>query len=686
MRIFISFIVFFSLFSPLSAGAAVDFVKTPHVEVRMIPEENSVQPGRAFGVAFHFKIKKGWHTYWLNPGDSGEAPRLKWETSSDFTGGPLEFPDPSRIEIPPLANFGYSGEVIYLAEVKPAADLKDVSFALKADLNWLVCEEFCIPEKGHFEISLPLSPSPPTADEERRLLFEEARKKIPDPARGSRAFLRMEGNEVLLEVEDDSPLPPGPLAGAAFFPAAGGVIENAAAQDIRKTPAGIVIRVRKSEILRSTPETLRGLLVLDGAFPEGRRAEWVFASTKEEKSAPFKVLGFAFLGGLLLNLMPCVFPVLSIKVLSLIKKSGEARAKIMKHGLSYTLGVLVSFWILAGILLLLKLGGEAVGWGFQLQSPVFLLVLSYLLFFMALSLLGLFEIGNSVMGLGHALAGRGGYTGSFFTGALATVVATPCVAPFMGPALALGLSQPSAVSFLIFSALGLGLALPYLALCLHPAWLKFLPKPGAWMETFKQAMAFPLFATVIWILWVFLLQTSPLSLTWVLIGLLVLGFGSWLSAKLKIGAWKKSAAFLGVLLALALGLSGLKKEPKSAVLSSAQAGVEWLPYSPEALENLRKEGKPVFLDFTAAWCITCQVNERVALRSDEVLRRFQEKGVSLIKADWTHPNEAIARALKDFGREGVPLYILYGKGAEAAPQILPQILTPKAVLEALDKI
>lgn len=329
---------------------------------------------------------------------------------------------------------------------------------------------------------------------------------------------------------------------------------------------------------------------------------------------------FAFLGGILLNLMPCVFPVLSIKVLSFLKKGGEHPAQVRAHGWFYTLGVLLSFWLLAGLLLLLRSGGEKLGWGFQLQSPVFLLVLGYIIFLLGLSLLGLFELGAYLLGFGSSLTQRPGYQGSFFTGVLATLVATPCLAPFMGPAIGIALTQASFSSFLIFTALGLGLALPYLLFSIFPQGLKLLPKPGRWMETFKQAMAFPLFGTVLWLLWIFDLQTESISVLWFLVGLLLMAFAAWLGHRLggPGRSWgrrslKGVTVSLIMLLGLGLGLWGIQpqQDRSAAQVQPSGKGLEWIPYSEKALEELRTQGTPVFINFTAAWCITCQMNDLV---------------------------------------------------------------------------
>ncbi|MEY2413821.1 MAG: hypothetical protein QOD84_2427 [Acidobacteriaceae bacterium] len=399
---------------------------------------------------------------------------------------------------------------------------------------------------------------------------------------------------------------------------------------------------------------------------------------------------FAFLGGLILNLMPCVFPVLSLKALGLVNGHGDRR-EFRRHGLVYGLGVLVCFWILLGLLLLLRRAGQQVGWGFQLQSPTFIAVLAALLFLMGLSLAGLFDIGMSWMGLGSSLASRSGYSGSFFTGVLATVVATPCTAPFMGTAIGFALAQSTVVAFAAFTALAIGLALPYVLLCWFPQWARLLPKPGAWMETFKQAMAFPMFAAVIWLIWVFGKQVGVDAVARLLIGLLIIGLGAWLLGRLRHTAIAAPVAIVLFALGLWIPISSARgddvvRAANSGATSTANGEIQWEAFSPERVEQYRSQGRPVFVDFTAAWCLACQVNERAVFASSDVRRILRSKDVVLLKADWTSQDPVITKTLASFGRSGVPFYLLYGKNPNAPPAQLPELLTPGNFIDALNRL
>ena len=388
-------------------------------------------------------------------------------------------------------------------------------------------------------------------------------------------------------------------------------------------------------------------------------------------------IGLAFLGGIILNLMPCVFPVLFLKGLALVQSSGEERKRLRSHGLVYTLGILVSFWVIVGVLLGLRAGGSQAGWGFQLQSPVFIAVLACGLFFFALSLAGQFDLGLSMTGVGGGLAQKQGYTGSFFTGVLATIVATPCTAPLMGAAIGFALAQPAGITFAVFTALGLGLAVPYLVLSFQPAWTRVLPKPGAWMEVLKQLTAVPLFGTAIWLAYVYgQLYPSDAAghIAWLLCGFLVLAIAGW-----TLGRWplRWSSAIAAVLLgvvALAIPLSETKKDK-----------LTWAPYNQAALDAARAQGNPVFIDFTAAWCLSCQVNEKLVLRAGDVERQLAGRHVTLLRADWTQYDPEITKELATLGRSGVPTYVIYPAGKDAAPDVLPEVLTKDLVLSAIEK-
>lgn len=412
---------------------------------------------------------------------------------------------------------------------------------------------------------------------------------------------------------------------------------------------------------------------------------------KKESKSLLYIIFAAFLGGMILNLMPCVLPVLSIKILGLVQQANEAKEEVFKHGLVFTLGVLISFWILAGLLLILRAGGESIGWGFQLQSPVFIVVLVFIMFLFGLSLFGVFEIGTSLTGAGQNVTSKSGYSGSFFSGIMATVVATPCTAPFMGAALGFAISQPAFISILVFTAIGLGMALPYLLITAFPKLLKFIPKPGAWMETMKQFMGFLLVATAIWLIWVLSSQVVPDSIITLLFALMFVSIGAWVWGRWGTLMNSKTTRTIALVVAAILifgagykTIENVSDESNKLTATNNNSGI-WKTFSPELVTELRNNNKPVFVDFTAKWCLSCQTNKKVALHNEDVEKKFKEKGVTTLTADWTNRNEVITKALAKFDRNSVPLYVLYPAGGKE-PIILPEILTPSIVIDALEDL
>jgi thiol:disulfide interchange protein DsbD len=492
---------------------------------------------------------------------------------------------------------------------------------------------------------------------------------------------------------------------AEFFPEDQDILDNPAPQKVTPTASGLVLDLRKDPNLTATPAKLNGVLELAG----GRNYE--IAATLDESlgvagmeslpavAPPFslgalaRVSGLAFLGGLLLNLMPCVFPVLFLKGLALVRSGNEERRTLRVHGLVYAAGILVSFWALVAALLGLRMAGVSLGWGFQFQSPVFLALMAGLLFFLGLSLAGQFEIGLRLTSAGGSLAAKKGYTGSFFTGVLAVIVATPCTAPFMGAAIGYALSAPVAVTFAVFTALALGLAAPYVALTLQPAWTRLLPRPGVWMEVLRQAVSVPIFATVIWLAWVLAGAYGSGLLAMLLASFLLLAIAGWFLGRWPLKRWATAVAALILLAVVALavfgqrltGAAGERASQTGKADSEATAHSAWEPWSADAVSRYQAEGRPVFVDFTASWCLSCQVNERVALGRPEVRQAFKAANVALLRADWTRHDEAITQALAGLGRSGVPAYALYAPG-EKSPRLLPEVLTPGIVIEALGKV
>jgi thiol:disulfide interchange protein/DsbC/DsbD-like thiol-disulfide interchange protein len=667
-----------------------------HTKVRLVPEVSSVQPGTPFTLAVHMTMDPHWHTYWQNPGDIGREIRIAWTLPDGMTAGAIEWPAPDAIRGADLTSYGYEGEVVLLVEMKPPATLAaGTNAVLAAKLDWVECTEGrCIPSgKVSLDVTLPVRTETPALDTSVSSLFQTARGRLPGDGAAWKAQVVSVGPKLALTFES-----PKPVSSAAFFSDVKRTIEPGAPQVLRKTATGYSLELARDDEAEAFA-SLGGILKTqtDGGpaavrvTSKVRTADVLPAGTpvvasagggdKADALGVFAALGFAFVGGLILNLMPCVLPVLSLKVLSFVRHSNEEGGKPWRHGVAYTVGVVGSFLALAGALLALRAGGEQIGWGFQLQSPVFVAALVGLFFLIGLNLFGVFEVGSSLTRAGGLAAGKSGLTSSLFDGALATVVATPCTAPFMGSALGFALSQPAYVALLIFASLGLGMALPYLVLSLSPSLLRFVPRPGAWMEAFKQLMGFFMMGTVVVLVWIFSRQTDTEAVAFLLGGLVIVSLGAWIYGRALLSLSPRRR--LSMALGLAVGLGGL-----GLALAQGRArageGITWQPFSAEAVAAARAEGRPVFIDFTAAWCFSCQVNERVALRPSSVTDRFREHGIVAFKADWTLEDERITQALASYGRSSVPLYVLYAPGT-TEPRLLPEILTPDIVLGALDE-
>jgi thiol:disulfide interchange protein len=670
-------------------------VRALHLSVDLLPLRDSIQPGGSADVGLHFLLDPGWHVYWVNAGDSGEPPKIKWTLPPGITADAMQFPAPERLPLGPLMDFGYQNEVLFPMAFHAANTLHaPSSLQLSAHVDWLVCREVCIPGKADLALPLTLAEGAGTAVPGAQAIFDRFRARLPQPLpSSSHAVFASTPKELTLAVQGQ------PSTSAQFFPLEQNQIDNPAPQIVRSVPGGIEIALQKDPNLQSIPQRLSGVLVLaDGKAYEVHAAPGALppavAVAGSTASGGFlnvlRIAGLAFLGGIILNLMPCVFPVLFIKGLSLFESSSAERAQMRVHGLAYTLGILVSFWAVVAVLLGLRAGGHHLGWGFQFQSPVFLAVIALLLFFLGLSLAGMFEIGLSLTSKGGGLAAKQGYTGSFFTGVLATIVATPCVAPFMGVAIGFALVQSTWIAFIIFTTLALGLAAPYVLLTLQPAWTKLLPRPGAWMEVLKQATSVPIFVTVIWMVWLFA-QSAGLNALFGLLGaFLLLAIAGWILGRWPAQRVPSIYAVIVIALAVTAPIYAMHifpaPETDSARRGNADAASKenWEPFNQAAIDNYRAQGKPVFVDFTASWCLSCQVNERVVLDREDVRQRLRDSGVVLIRADWTHHDDDIAQALNRLGRSGVPTYVLYPPKQD--PRILPEVLTPGVVFGALDEL
>jgi thiol:disulfide interchange protein len=659
------------------------------VKAELVAEADSIAPGTTLWVDLRLNVKPGWHVYWRNPGDSGLPTSIDWKLPQGFSAEPINWPVPEHFVQNGIGNYGYAGTVDLLVPIAvPNEVAVGQATSLDADASWLVCSDICIPGDKKLSLRLPITarsaPDPAVVQ-----LFSAARRRLPAPAPFETRFLS-NGSYFRLMVPASALLDLRHPAGM-FFPTKESLIDAAASPGIEHDNDGLAILLRKAPDALSAPATLDGVLSLRGE-DGGERAYQVSANPApavpvEGAIGWWQALLLAFLGGVVLNAMPCVFPILSLKLLSVAQQAHGHRSERVSHGLAYTAGVLVSFAALGTALLALRAGGNAIGWGFQLQSPVFVAVLAYLLFAMGLSLSGVAGFGGALAGVGGRLAGRSGLAGTFSTGVLATIVATPCTAPFMGTAMGFALIAPPGLAIGVFLALGFGLAAPYLAASLTHGWQRILPKPGRWMDFLKQLLAFPLYGTVAWLLWVLIQEVGPGDAFGALFGLVLIGFAVWIYGQTRLAA--RGGRLLGVGLAaagstaaivLAVSLTG------AAPAKSAGLG-DRLPYEPftaQRLTALESAGQPVFVNLTASWCVTCLINERVALDSDAVRRAFDERGIVPLKGDWTSQNPEITKFLQQFGRSGVPLYLFYsGKGGE--PVMLPQILTAANVLDAIGK-
>jgi thiol:disulfide interchange protein DsbD len=658
-------------------------VKAQHLTAELVSLAPAIAPGGSVDVGLVLTLEEKWHVYWINAGDSGEPPKITWTLPKGITAGPMRFPAPSRLPLGPLMDFGYEEAVTFPVTITAAKDLKPGKVHLDAKVDWLVCREVCIPGKAHLGLDLLIDPAA-TAPAQPVGAIGEALGQLPKPLPANMRFSVTGGKGAFL-----LDLVTGERASyAEFYPFDQEVIANAAEQVVDPQSNGVKLRVVRAPELTKLPAQLHGVIKLSqtDAYEvtapvtpgEVIAATGKGVATKSSSNlTAWTAVGLAFLGGVILNLMPCVFPVLFLKGLALVQASSEERARIRAHGLIYTLGILVSFWAIVAVLLIVRAGGNEAGWGFQLQSPVFLVVLASAIFLFALSLAGIFEIGLSLTSAGGELTQKQGYTGSFFTGVLATVVATPCTAPFMGAAVGFALAQPAVVTFAVFTALALGLAAPYLALSFQPAWTRLLPKPGAWMEVFKQITAVIFFATVIWLTYVYgslYGANGVYEAAQLLVCFLVLAIAGWILGKWPARLGSTIAALLLIAVAIWVPLHRTK-----------ETTLAWQPYSQQALDKARADGHPVFIDFTAAWCLSCQVNERLVLKSDAVQRQFAEHKVTLLKADWTQYDPEITKQLASVGRSGVPTYVIYPAAKNSNADVLPELLTKDIVLKALEK-
>ena len=745
-----------------AAGPNTGPVRGPHVTVELVAEEQSVRPGTTSTIGVHFRLDPKWHSYWTNSGDAGLTPTFVWTLPPGVTVAPLPWPAPHRMIHGPVATYAYEKDVLYPFELTVGQDAAPPSVALRVAVDWLVCDEECVPGDATLALELVVKDAEPLKDPARKALFAAMRKAQPQPLPAG-ATARLLGESILLELEGAATLAP-PGTTAYFFPSAPRLLTHIASQPLKvlkeTNRVSLALPVAQATARDPIPPRLGGLVVfekgstrrpyaidvaLEGAPPPMglrprhptspstaapplspaaggdpaattasgggtiaptplRASRWPLPGHGvlefeewgggEEAMNLWLALLFALLGGIVLNVMPCVLPVLSIKILGFVEHAGDDPAKVRRHGYAFGVGVLVSFWALIAILLVLRAAGEAVGWGFQLQSPVVVAAMALLLFVMGLNLAGTFEIGGKVSALAAGAAdgaARNTYLASFVSGILATLIATPCAAPFMAGAVGYAMTAPAVEAVSVFTALGLGMALPYVILSIFPHWLHRLPRPGPWMETFKKAMSFPMFGVAAYFLWVFGRQTGVEGMRLMLIAFLGAALAAWIyghwAALHRSGKVRWIVGHVGAAAVLAVALSyawrGTQVTPAEAGTPAVAEG--WAPYENYALAAHLDAGRPVLLDFTADWCVSCKANEKLVLDTDTVNDAVRAHGVALLQADWTRKDKAITDALASFGRGSVPVYVVFSPHPGRKPLLLPPVITPRMVREAIER-
>lgn len=711
----------------ISSAMAAEGVQEP-IHMEMVAEKSQISDGQPFWIALKLRIDDGWHAYWKNAGDIGYPIELEWQLPENLTVTQVEWPYPNKKVSDLGVTYYYDDEIAVLVEITPTSSVPSAVDALPISVNalWLACsEDQCLPGQSHGTLNIKLQKEEPLSLDENPI-FETIREKIPKYSEAMEIYL--DGQELHISLPSDLIN----IGSVYFCPEEQGIFEGSAEVHlVFDADKGYEALLTVEPTTVESPGRIAGVLVVeDGGKKEAWQidasvdgeeiavtdavAEAFFAPEPEEQDVPMGVVGamlLAFVGGAILNLMPCVLPVVSLKILSFVKMAKESRSVIFKHGIAFSAGVILSFWALATLLLVLKSYGQAVGWGFQLQEPIFVALLAALIFVFSLSLFGVFELGTgfaSVAGKADVDAAKAkGFFASFFSGVLATAVATPCTGPFLGTAIGFAFTLPPLDTLMIFTALGFGMASPYLLVAAVPSLIRFLPKPGAWMLTFKELLGFVMMLTTLWLLWVFVAQTSSTALFALLFGLFILSIGSWVLGKWASPTTKRHIRRYGYVASILIFAAGLYVVVTSVSLGAAPEMMEdgslamgpgaegfqqapkpieqWVPFSvPRAFEII-DSGKPLFVDFTARWCLICQTNHAV-LSVSKVEEKMRSLGVVKMVADWTKYDPEITRTLQKYGRNGVPLYLLFGKDPKKPPYVLPQLLSPDVVMEYLEKI
>ncbi len=671
------------------------------VVVTLLSEDGAIKAGTPFWVGVELKMADGWDTYWINPGDAGFPTKVDWKLPEGFSASSLHWPYPEKFVSQSMVGFGYTDSVMLLAEITPPQDLPSLQeVTLGANVSWLACKEQCVPGQAQVKLTLPVTAATPEKNGEMKQKFAEARSDLPQTLPGMTAGTKEQ--DIVLNFKPE----PGQfkeIAEASFIPEMGEMIDYLAPQQLQKADEGLyTLKVKRAHPEMAPPAHVKGvLLVSEKGEPESRaiqvdaQVSTIAAVGHHSINFPIAMI-FAFLGGMILNVMPCVLPVIALKIFGFVKMANEKRGTVFKHGLAFAFGVVLSFWILSVLLLVLRAFGHGLGWGFQLQEPLFVVALTIVLFVLALSLFGVFEMGTSLVSLGNkSRIFSSPLASSFLSGVLATVVATPCTGPLLGPALGFAMTLPAFSSLSIFTAMGLGMACPYLVFAAFPKLVRFLPKPGDWLVVFRQLMGFLMMATCLWLAWVFAAQTSELALFVLLGSLLLIAIGGWIYGHFATPIRKKSTRMISSVLAAVIIATGSmsavmtakahKTAKENVAVAVENENGAWQAYSPEKVAELRNVGTPVFVDFTAKWCLICQAN-KVILHSSEVQKAFEQKGVVTMTADWTKKDPVITEALQHLGRSGVPVYVLYSGNPIESPYILPQTLTGGVVSDYLNKL
>ena len=674
--------------------------RAAHTEAELMLGADPVAPGATVLAGVQLKMEPGWHTYWKNPGAAGEVTDIKWQLPAGVTAGPIQWPLPQKLPPADITTYGYEDEVTLLVPLTIDKSVSAGPLHLAAKVSWLECKESCIPASTQVQAVLNVgSETKPSA---AAPLLQAWQAKVP--ATGGTFSVQAwwekpaNGDTRILDLEWA-----GATNGADFFPAAADNYEVQGATESLAAPAGAIhLRKLVKKFSGDWPQEISGVFAsADGAHEatvsigQAPAPAGATIATPQISEPLWRMLIYAFIGGLILNIMPCVLPVIALKILGFVNEAQSKPRHVRMLGLVYALGVLVSFLTLAAVVIGVKAAGHKAGWGMQFGNPVFLVCLVALVMLVAMNLFGIFEVtlGGRALDGASQLSSKHGAVGAFFNGVLATALATPCTAPFLSIALGFAFAQSAGIILLVFAAVAAGLASPYVLLSWNPAWLKFLPKPGAWMEKFKMAMAFPMLLTVVWLFNLAAGSYGDRTL-WLGVFLVMLAFAAWIFGEfVQRGRKHKIVAVATVLVLLvgsyAFALEGQLRWREPVVAAQNQnivhdsGGIAWQPWSPEALMQARATGRPVLVDFTADWCLTCQVNKRTSIEVPSVREKLKDLNAITLLADYTHFPDAITSELNHFQRAGVPLVLVYPKSPAEQPIVLPEVLTPGIVLSAL---